>query len=1001
MKRFLKYAATKKIKKFDIFMAVLLVAGLLFLNARLYKADALFTGSIAVSDAYMARQDIEGNTYVVDNGHTRVLKLNGDKEVEYSIRGNDRDADTISYVSDLAVGSNGDLFVEENHWGGMYVDREAILVYDAKGNYKATCYHVLYDEEYVDKRKIFGMETYENWLYYGVLQENAIELWKMDQTSYEAVLVTSIDYENAFNAVYDISILPENGCTYVLDKRGRVVRIDEKEQRTVYDSAKDEERAGTVALYSMAADNDENVYLSDIKGNRIFCLDGNSGELKLLSEGAQALSVDVENFADGTVQLSAIYGWELYQTDISGNVVYQGSDFERATAYSLETILLYVVMAVGLLSGLWVLVRLAVLLSGLKLSDVTRNGILISGVVVVVVAIIVTQLMASFRSIYTDELFEKLYLSAYAVSSQLDEESIEGVNVPEDFMSEAYNGLVGDMEQALDREYEFNQNVYCNILKYEDGEAFSVAYLDQSTGTYYPLDEVETQEVAQVYETGADMQNGGKDDVAGTFAYVKVPVFGSDGRVVAVVAVGSDTSIISQQISSMQGTVLITLVTIILVLLFLFGEVLGFFDLRDKYKKATAALSKEQKGDVVPLHMVRLIIFITFLAFNMATSFLPVYAARLVTESIGIPTELAASLPVTLNLAFMGIMSLFCAPLMARFSFKNIAVVSALICLAGDMTIFLNSNYYALAGGLILNGIGVGLITNCINMFIASSKDMDLKRDGFTIFNSGSTSGINIGSMLGASLAGAMSQQQVFAVSSGVWILVAVLFLALGKYISHAGRMADEKAKEVEKKSMGFGRFVASPRVWGYMLCVQIPYIMLNSFIFYYVPLYGAEQGFSENVTCLLLMVNSLCSVFFGVGLTNFFVGKFKQMSIYISTAMSLGALLLFAAGPGVGTLIITLLIMGISSSFGVSSKSVYYTELPQVKAYGEEESMGIYNLADNAGESVGPMIFGSLMSSGNLLVSMGQFTAAIFGAGAVYALGSLRKGKGKMKGGR
>ena len=45
-----------------------------------------------------------------------------------------------------------------------------------------------------------------------------------------------------------------------------------------------------------------------------------------------------------------------------------------------------------------------------------------------------------------------------------------------------------------------------------------MAYLDQSTGTYYPLDEVETQEVAQVYETGTDVLNGEKDDVAGSFA---------------------------------------------------------------------------------------------------------------------------------------------------------------------------------------------------------------------------------------------------------------------------------------------------------------------------------------------------------------------------------------------------------------------------------------------------------------------------------------------------
>ena len=212
--------------------------------------------------------------------------------------------------------------------------------------------------------------------------------------------------------------------------------------------------------------------------------------------------------------------------------------------------------------------------------------------------------------------------------------------------------------------------------------------------------------------------------------------------------------------------------------------------------------------------------------------------------------------------------------------------------------------------------------------------------------------------------------------------------------------MAEDEAKRSVGKSMGFSRFIVSPRVWGYMLCVQIPYIMLNSFIFYYVPLYGAEQGVQRKRDLPSLMVNSLCSVFFGVGLTNFFVSRFKQATIYISTAMSLGALLLFAASPTVGVLIVTLLIMGISSSFGVSSKSVYFTELPQVRAYGEEQSMGVYNLSDNVqGESVGPMIFGPLMASGNLLVAMGQFVSVIFLAPErCIALAAWRKPKRKKE---
>lgn len=986
MKKILGYITSRKPRKIDIVLILVLVAGLVYLNMNVYLTDGLFESQMGVEDAYIAKQDTEGNTYVVDGGHTRVMKLNPDREVLFSIIGNNKDVDTISYVSDLAVAANGDIFVEENHWGGMYVDREAILVYDGQGRYKATCFDELYDEEYVDKRKIYGMTIDGDKLYFAHLQKDAIEIERMDVSTYEMEPIASYSYENAFNAVYDINIVPETESVYVLDKRGQVVHIDEGSPYIMYSVSNDAIRKGQTALYMMCVDKDGEVYLTDIKSNEILHLNQEGQSLEVLLTGGAALSINDEQNAEGDTVLTAVYDWQLCQLDTSGNVLFQSDILYKSPELTTAANIIYVIMGISALALLMLFIRLIFMALGMKITANTRNGLLLSAVVIIVVGIIVVQLMSSFREVYVDELFEKLYISANIVSSQIDAELVENVNAPEDFMNDAYNGLISDLERILDRRHEFNQSIYCNILKYEDGEAFSIAYLDQSTGTYYPLDEIETEEVLQVYETGLSMQNGGKEDVAGSFAYVKVPMLNDDGQVAAVIAIGCDTSIINDQISAMQNRVLITLVTIILIMLFLFGEGLGFFDLRGKYKQ-----SVRTNPDSVPLHMVRVVIFATFIAFNMATSFLSVYASRLVGDNIGISRELAASLPITLNLAFMGIMSLFCAPLMSRFQFKTIAVVSAGICFAGDITIFLNSNYYALIGGLILNGIGVGLITNCINMFLASAQDPDLKRDGFSIFNSSSTSGINIGSMIGASLAGVMGQQQVFLVSATFWILVGILFLSFGKLISKASVVAENTAK---KRKMGTLRFISSPRVLGYMICLQIPYIMLNSFIFYYVPIYAAEQGFSETITSILLVVYSMCSVFLGVTLTDFFIKKFKNFTMYVATAMSLAALLLFGASPTVPVLIVTLLIMGISSSFGVSTQSVYFTQLPQVKAYGEEESMGIYNLSDNVGQSVGPMVFGTLMASGNLLVSMAQFVSVIFAAGAFYAVGSLRKGK-------
>ena len=184
---------------------------------------------------------------------------------------------------------------------------------------------------------------------------------------------------------------------YVLDKRGQVLYFDEALQEVLYDCAKDPEYAGKAAFYTMAADSEGNIYLADIKGNSIFRLAKASDGLERLISGGTALSVDVQAQADGTALVSAVYDGELYQLDGGNNVTFRGAflNAQRIFPYLWPSF-----MRRGrrsLLSGIWVLARVIALLSGLKFSDVTRNGILISGIVVIVVAIIVAWLMASFR----------------------------------------------------------------------------------------------------------------------------------------------------------------------------------------------------------------------------------------------------------------------------------------------------------------------------------------------------------------------------------------------------------------------------------------------------------------------------------------------------------------------------------------------------------------------------------------------------------------------------
>ncbi|MCH5275163.1 MAG: MFS transporter, partial [Lachnospiraceae bacterium] len=519
---------------------------------------------------------------------------------------------------------------------------------------------------------------------------------------------------------------------------------------------------------------------------------------------------------------------------------------------------------------------------------------------------------------------------------------------------------------------------YCNVLCYEDGQGFAIAYLDNSIGTYYPREEGETLELARIYETKEEVQNEVDDDT-GSYIYVCVPVLDKLGAVTGVIEVGTTTNVLSNNINSMRKSVLVTLILVILIILFMFGEVLSFFEQKARYRKKKDDL-RDTKTPEIPLHLLRLSIFASYMAFNVASSFMPVYAARFVTDDQSLPRELAASLPLTLNMIFIGVTSVFCAPLLRRFSFRSVAIVGAGISMLGDMTLFLGQNYILLLWGLTLNGIGVGMITNSINMFIAGASKGEVRAEGFSLLNAGSLSGTACGMMLGASLAGIVGQRKVFCCSAFGWALVMVLLWVLGRHMG--GRFEKER---MQKKKMG--AFLTSGSVMPYILFIQFPYVIINSFVYYYVPIYGDAQGFSESIVCLLLMLNSLCSVYLSVSVTKYMTDKFKKGSIYLSSGLAFMALLLFGARSTVPMLLAVLLLLGFAGSFGVSVRQMYFTGLDGVQAYGEESAMGVYNLMDNVGGSAGPILFGSIMGGAHSLPGLAAFVGVSGVLNGIYAL--------------
>lgn len=90
-------------------------------------------------------------------------------------------------------------------------------------------------------------------------------------------------------------------------------------------------------------------------------------------------------------------------------------------------------------------------------------------------------------------------------------------------------------------------------------------------------------------------------------------------------------------------------------------------------------------------------------------------------------------------------------------------------------------------------------------------------------------------------------------------------------------------------------------------------------------------------------------------------------------------AVALFVATQSIWGLVGALLLLGVGASFAKPCQQALYLRQDASKKLGEDQAMGIYNFSENIGESLGPIVSGSLMAGplGYVCAFLGAVTCA------------------------
>lgn len=900
-------------------------------------------------EPYLVR-DFGNLRYVLDKQRTRIIAVDKNTNVVKCVlpRGND-DVDRFYYADDFMVDEKGWVYVKEGAWDGNRISREAVLVYDEDGRYKAT-YLDIKHSSVTNKHKMMLLSVQNGKIVCSFKNKKTVSITRLDVQSGDKVK-EEYPFDNAYDFVADMSLDGE-GNVCLLDKCGQIfVLKKDKGFVRVYRGNDDE------CLNWIEPSGSEKLLCAELYSNSVIELDLQNGHKRTVLDNSGAVTVT-------PVSLSAL-----------------DAPAKNSGMLKIEAALL-ASFCVFLLSALLLAVRIVVSFFRTQVKVIQRISVYVTLVILIVAGTITYKLTGEFSKVMRVQILAQMENMAYSVANTIRPSTLDSIQSAADFASPEYREMIQSMQSIIDPTLDINQNVYCDIFKYDEKRgAYACAYLDQAIGTYFPLTQGEAEEIKQIYETSRSVRSS-KDDTSASYTYVSVPVVNDFGRVCGVVSVMTENFMLTDQISDMKKNVLLGIAVTLIFVWLAMGEALSYI-----LSKSQAQMEMEEKkarGEAVqktfPHYYIRIMVFALFAAYNMTTTFLPMVIANGAMESLGENSgTLAAALPISVNLFIIGLMALFCEGYIRKIGCQKVVAFGAALSALSNIVIFAFPFSYALLFlALVIDGIGVGLTTNSLYLMVSQIPDAKNRTSGYTAYNAAQISGINFGMLFGAALASSVGRRMIFPLVSAMWIVSVLLFLGLWKSLGLASGKGEKVHGERKNDAKRILSFLRRRRVWSFILLIQAPFALMGSFVYYYLPMYSDANGLSEVMVAALMMLYSFFAIYLGNGLTKWVINKTGPLSPYASIILSLAAVLVFAISGSFVGLLAAIFILGLANGFGRSVQQAQFSMLEECEEYGVPNAMGIFNFTDFIGQSFGPAVMGLVFLSRNVAASASVFAIVL-----------------------
>lgn len=976
LKKSFDWLRTRKIRAFDIVLIVLLFTSYMVSVLLGFDITLNLDFNIKIESGYFCISDKQGGVYVIDKGQKRLFKVK-DHKVEWEMSVDKEEK--ICQIENVIVGDDGSVYIYETKWDdtGWLLNNELIKKYGADGKYIETKYTISYDENNKkDRPTLFDLKIVDDHLECIRLNDHGFELFKI--VNDEAVVKSHYLFDDALHLIQYITVSPTNNI-YMADRRGKVLCVDEKGNIYTYCDLKDE-----VVPNDLSVESDESIYFTDLRSKSVNIIYHNKETEEVFSTANMSedetnknlifyVSANRVTFEDGTEQdvLCTIIDYErLYVVKQDGEVLYNQCSFEPGEKLFTLHIISFLISAIITLCAVMLAIRLIyiVLFNGFKLRLLFFIEIIIVATTIVILIATLPLTLSATYDAYFGGMSQEVITMAETAAKTIDPEKLRNLNKSSDVMGDDYKYVLEKMKIAtFDYDGSEQPTRGGTVERIIDNIAFDVIYSHMRTGTFVPTDDSIKKEIMEVYETKKSMVINIKT-IIGEYIIARSPVIDSNGEVVGCVCIQQNAEQIRNEYNSIIQKISADWIVVIILLILILNEVIAFIQSRKEYKEKIKDKQYLGTGErVFPHHIIRLSTAIFSMSINISAGFLPVYALSFHSQYLsdkGISTIFAASLPLSINTAFIFLSSVLSLSVFAKFGFKKVIIFAVCCSLLSDIMLTQASVYSTLVFALALNGLGYGLLSESKRSYLSKLSYDELNR--VQIFcSSGAGSGQLFGLLIGGFLAITFRYNDIF------WMAVLIDIVALGFCIYFCktyvgGRPAIKRVGRTFR--MSTLKFLAYKKNLVYLTVIPFIWGIIAGFAGYYIPIFGSTYNLYKSQISALLCCAGIFAVFFASSMTKVVIEKFGTNSIYVAilTALS-GMLMIVYFDYRALSLILSVLVLGVAYSFGLGSFRYKFRQLHQIKEYGENRAQSIYTLFCTIGIFMSPQLFGYMVEQGTV----------------------------------